>query len=100
MPTIALDPLPNATTARDPLTRRPVGRATAQDLLGQRARLPSSSRRNRPTSTLLGAVIAWSLLRALVSSKDQAMTVSIASTTSKVGDSYTTPVDVTGLSRN
>ena len=41
MPTIALDPLPIATTARDPLTRRPVGRATAQELLGQRAQLPA-----------------------------------------------------------
>jgi hypothetical protein len=30
-----------------------------------------------------------------VSSKDQAVTVSNSSTTTKVGDSYTTPVDVT-----
>jgi RNA polymerase sigma-B factor len=41
MPTIALYPLPNPTTARDPLTRRPAGRATAQELLGQRAGLPA-----------------------------------------------------------
>ncbi|WP_344508958.1 hypothetical protein, partial [Dactylosporangium maewongense] len=34
-----------------------------------------------------------------VSSKDQAVTVSISSTTSKVGDSYTTPVDMTRVGR-
>ncbi|WP_344514829.1 hypothetical protein, partial [Dactylosporangium maewongense] len=35
-----------------------------------------------------------------VSSKDQAVTVSISSTTSKVGDSYTTPVDMTPRRRS
>src|SRR6185437_5766695 len=41
VPTITLHPLPNATTATDTLARRPAGRATAQELLGQRARLPA-----------------------------------------------------------